>query len=114
MLSHEGLHSGFWACAGPGRLASSQSKATVALPQSSHSQQGAFALYLQDLRPLRLSGDAPSSSQHDLLGSPKIHQDTLSGAPLIAPGSSSGTAMVAEPLQDLAGGRSGLDHEPGR
>ena len=52
--------------------------------------------------------------QPELLGSPKIHRDELSGGPLIAPGSMSLAAMVSEPLQDVAGGKSGLLHAPSR
>lgn len=45
-----------------------------------------------------------------LMGSPRIHQDELSGGLIIAPGSET-TASVSEPLADIAGGKSGMDAE---
>ncbi len=44
------------------------------------------------------------------MGSPRIHQDELSGGLIIAPGSET-TASVSEPLADIAGGKSGTDAE---
>ena len=45
-----------------------------------------------------------------LMGSPRIHQDELSGGLIIAPGSET-TASVSEPLADIAGGKSGTEAE---
>ena len=45
-----------------------------------------------------------------LMGSPRIHQDELSGGLIIAPGSET-TAAVSEPLADIAGGKSGTEAE---
>lgn len=44
------------------------------------------------------------------MGSPRIHQDELSGGLIIAPGSET-TAAVSEPLADIAGGKSGTEAE---
>lgn len=45
-----------------------------------------------------------------LMGSPRIQQDELSGGLIIAPGSET-TAAVSEPLADIAGGKSGTEAE---
>ena len=45
-----------------------------------------------------------------LLGSPRIQQDELSGGLIIAPGSET-TAAVSAPLSDIAGGKSGTAAE---
>lgn len=45
-----------------------------------------------------------------LMGSPRIQQDELSGGLIIAPGSET-TASVSEPLADIAGGKSGTEAE---
>lgn len=45
-----------------------------------------------------------------LMGSPRIHQDELSGGLILAPGSET-TASVSEPLADIAGGKSGTEAE---
>lgn len=48
--------------------------------------------------------------QQLLMGSPRIHQDELSGGLILAPGSET-TASVSEPLADIAGGKSGTEAE---
>lgn len=48
--------------------------------------------------------------QQQLMGSPRIHRDELSGGLILAPGSET-TASVSEPLADIAGGKSGTDAE---
>ena len=48
--------------------------------------------------------------EQPLLGSPKMHQDELSGGLILAPGSGT-TASVSEPLADIAGGKSGTEAE---
>ena len=48
--------------------------------------------------------------QQQLMGSPRIHRDELSGGLILAPGSET-TASVSEPLADIAGGKSGTEAE---
>ena len=48
--------------------------------------------------------------QQQLMGSPRIHRDELSGGLILAPGSET-TASVSEPLADIAGGKSGTGAE---
>ena len=69
-----------------------------------------FGLVVQTsgLPQLNIMKDA--DQQQQLLGSPRIQQDELSGGLIIAPGSQS-TASVSEPLEDIAGGKSGADAE---
>lgn len=57
------------------------------------------------LRQISVLHDA---EQQQLLGSPRLQQDELTGGPIIAPGSES-NAAVQEPLADIAGGKSGSD-----
>ncbi|DBA68573.1 TPA: hypothetical protein ACH3X2_013515 [Trebouxia sp. C0005] len=60
-----------------------------------------------DLRQLNVVRD---QDQQQLMGSPRIHRDELSGGLILAPGSES-TASVSEPLADIAGGKSGTEAE---
>ena len=48
--------------------------------------------------------------QQQLMGSPRIQRDELSGGLILAPGSET-TASVSEPLADIAGGKSGTEAE---
>ena len=57
------------------------------------------------LRQISVLHDA---EQQQLMGSPRLQQDELTGGPIIAPGSES-NAAVQEPLADIAGGKSGSD-----
>ena len=59
---------------------------------------------------LRQLNVAQEQDQQQLMGSPRIHQDELSGGLILAPGSET-TASVSEPLADIAGGKSGTDAE---
>ena len=53
---------------------------------------------------------AHHQDDQQLLGSPRIQQDELSGGLIIAPGSET-TAALSEPLSDIAGGKSGTAAE---
>ena len=53
---------------------------------------------------------AQDQDAQQLMGSPRIHQDELSGGLILAPGSET-TASVSEPLADIAGGKSGTEAE---
>ena len=64
-------------------------------------------LQAPDLRQLNVAHDV---NQRQLLGSPRLQQDELSGGFIIAPGSET-TAAVSEPLADIAGGKSGTEAE---
>lgn len=59
------------------------------------------------LRQISVLHDA---GQQQLMGSPRLQQDDLTGGPIIAPGSESNAAVQA-PLADIAGGKSGTEAE---
>ncbi|KAL0041048.1 hypothetical protein WJX77_003321 [Trebouxia sp. C0004] len=61
------------------------------------------------LRQLNVVRDQ-DQQQQQLMGSPRIHMDELSGGLILAPGSET-TASVSEPLADIAGGKSGTEAE---
>ena len=72
--------------------------------KSQHTRDHAF-LQAPGLNQLNV---AHLQDEQQLMGSPRIQQDELSGGLIIAPGSET-TASVSEPLADIAGGKSGTD-----
>ena len=59
---------------------------------------------------LRQLNVVQDQDQQQLMGSPRINRDELSGGFILAPGSET-TAAVSEPLADIAGGKSGTEAE---
>ena len=76
----------------------------------STTRQKANVLRLLQAPGLRQLHVVQDQDHQQLMGSPRIHQDELSGGLIIAPGSET-TASVSEPLADIAGGKSGTEAE---